>query len=298
MILSNAVIGGGLTGLLISVNRGYTVIEEQPHVGGVLSTFQLDNISLTLAVPLVNTRLDFLEQYGARFRQIKFDISINKEKYFAAKICPFCDEIPDWLFPKSENMFLIENVSTVLSNIEKKVHIMKDSAKIIDKKGILTKYHGLIQIEGDIINTTSIRLFLRDRGKDVSNLKYNNALLSVFISKKKADQNFINLEGGSSTSFSHVYHINDFPSAGLSSIYVYSFFDIKDKIIDIYRLLSDLRREKILNYEDIISQRSKVISEAILYGSPENTEDYIFEGRLGRWRNYSIEQIVEKYSHY
>lgn len=298
MILSNVVIGGGLTGLLISINRGYTVIEEQPHAGGVLSVVNLDEANLTLAVPLMSTQLEFLKKYGARFRQIKFTISINKEKYFRAKICPFCDEIPDWLFPKSENMFLIENMPTLLSNMEKRVHIMKDSAKIIDKKRILTKYHGLIQVEQDIINTTSIRQFLRDQGKDVSNLKYNNALLSVFIIRKKTNQNFINLDGGSSVSFSHVYHINDFPTTGLSSIYVYSFFNMENKIIDIHRVLSDLRREGIISYEDIVSLRSKTVSEAILSGSPENVEGHIFEGRLGRWKNYSIEQIAEKYSHY
>ncbi len=297
LILGSVVIGGGLSGLLIALSRGYTVIEEQPSIGGTLSTVQLDDMHIPFLVPLTSESVDFLSQYGIRFREVHFRLDTKKEKFLVNKVCHFCEKLPEWVSLPSDRMFLIENISEFLSNIEKRIHVIKDNAKIIGHNSLLTKRHGIIKVEENIVDTTSVRTYLKERGRDVSTLRYVSSIALFFVTRRTEDEDYVYIDGGSSTTFSHVFHLNDFPRPGLSTNYVYAFLDMERKVIDVWNVISDLKRERLFNERDFLLSRSRVIKEAILSGSAE-VEDGIHEGRLGRWENYSIPQIVERYSHY
>ncbi|WP_054837716.1 hypothetical protein [Sulfuracidifex metallicus] len=80
MKLENIVIGGGLSGLLISALTNSPIIEEQPSIGGILSFSQLDGMKIPFILPLVKSQ-EVLSGYGAKIEKISFDLDIIKERY-------------------------------------------------------------------------------------------------------------------------------------------------------------------------------------------------------------------------
>ncbi|MUN28721.1 hypothetical protein [Sulfuracidifex metallicus] len=295
MKLENIVIGGGLSGLLISALTNSPIIEEQPSIGGILSFSQLDGMKIPFILPLVKSQ-EVLSGYGAKIEKISFDLDIIKERYLLKKVCPLCEDLPIWLNFQGD-LYLIKNINDIISNLGKNVQVIKDHAEVVDPYTIKSRRHGMIKIENKIFYTAPATCYSNVINRD--ELKFRSSIISVFVVRKIQENNRIIIDGGSSTSFSHVIYLNDFPERGISSMFVYAFFDMSSKQIELRNIISDLKRQKILNPDQVLSIRSKVIKEAILIGEPlVKLADVTMEGRLGRWKNFSIEDIARLYSPY
>ncbi|MCY0849273.1 hypothetical protein [Sulfuracidifex metallicus] len=293
MKLENIVIGGGLSGLLISASTNSPIIEEQPSIGGILSFSQLDGTNIPFILPLVKSR-EVLSRYGAKIEKISFDLDIIKERYLLKKVCPLCEDLPIWLNFQGD-LYLIKNINDIISNLGKNVQVIKDHAEVVDPYTIKSRRHGMIKIENKIFYTAPATSYSNVINRD--ELKFRSSIISVFVVRKIQENNRIIIDGGSSTSFSHVIYLNDFPERGISSMFVYAFFDMSSKQIELRNIISDLKRQKILNPDQVLFFRSKVIKEAILIGEPlVKLADVTMEGRLGKWKNFSIEDIARLYS--
>jgi hypothetical protein len=293
--LENIVIGGGLSGLLISALTNSPIIEEQPSIGGILSFSQLDGTKIPFILPLVKSQ-EVLSRYGAKIEKISFDLDIIKERYLLKKVCPLCEDLPIWLNFQGD-LYLIKNINDIISNLGKNVQVIKDHAEVVDPYTIKSRRHGMIKIENKIFYTAPATCYSNVINRD--ELKFRSSIISVFVVRKIQENNRIIIDGGSSTSFSHVIYLNDFPERGISSMFVYAFFDMSSKQIELRNIISDLKRQKILNPNQVLSIRSKVIKEAILIGEPlVKLADVMMEGRLGKWKNFSIEDIARLYSPY
>jgi hypothetical protein len=293
--LENIVIGGGLSGLLISALTNSPIIEEQPSIGGILSFSQLDGTKIPFILPLVKSQ-EVLSRYGAKIEKISFDLDIIKERYLLKKVCPLCEDLPIWLNFQGD-LYLIKNINDIISNLGKNVQVIKDHAEVVDPYTIKSRRHGMIKIENKIFYTAPATCYSNVINRD--ELKFRSSIISVFVVRKIQENNRIIIDGGSSTSFSHVIYLNDFPERGISSMFVYAFFDMSSKQIELRNIISDLKRQKILNPDQVLSIRSKVIKEAILIGEPlVKLADVMMEGRLGKWKNFSIEDIARLYSPY
>ncbi|WP_054837715.1 hypothetical protein [Sulfuracidifex metallicus] len=97
----------------------------------------------------------------------------------------------------------------------------------------------MIKIENKIFYTAPATCYSNVINRD--ELKFRSSIISVFVVRKIQENNRIIIDGGSSTSFSHVIYLNDFPERGISSMFVYAFFDMSSKQIELRNIISDLK---------------------------------------------------------
>jgi hypothetical protein len=155
--------------------------------------------------------------------------------------------------------------------------------KIITNKGNILEY--------DKVYNTGSRLSLNKLLNINENLGYISLFDFILISKHKDTEWNVYINGSTGIIFSYIIKIwkND-----LDVYYIYSFFKWNKKLPDIYRVLGDLKRLKIINKDEILAYRTHIIKEAILYGKTMNRKINNIEdcGRLGLWKNFSIEESL------
>jgi len=275
----NIIIGGGLIGSHIAKEKGGIILEEQPYIGGLFS-LSFKDLGITLVPPLVKDKI-LVNKF---FSNLKFDefrpqVIYEKEKYLKDKVCDSCEELPSWLsFDKT--IYNIENPSDIIYSNNKVIFahpvlINSNDKKIITNRGNVITY--------DKIYNTGSRLKLNKLLGIDENLGYISLFDFILISQHKDTEWNIYINGSAGIIFSY-----------LDIYYVYSFFKWGKKLPDIYRVLGDLKRLKIINKDEILAYRSHVIKEAILYGEPiPRKVNYVEDcGRLGLWKNFSIEESL------
>ncbi|MEM1599758.1 MAG: hypothetical protein QXW51_02930, partial [Sulfolobaceae archaeon] len=211
--------------------------------------------------------------------------------------CPYCETLPYWItFDNIKNLYIISNITQFISELSKNSKIIKEYPIKIDKNMIITNKGNILKYQ-ILYNTGSLKRLYKLLGISNDSLGFVSAISLLLIekSKNKKDELNVYLSGDRADSFSTIIKLNNF-IADFTIYYVYSFTDLNKSKIDIDRILLDLKRRRIVDINDIIAYRAKFISEAILFGSSmkEIRNNIINCGRLGDWRNYSIEETIEK----
>ncbi len=294
------VIGSGLTGLLISERiKPDVILEEQPMIGGTHSFENIFGVKIHLIPPLVDEAIR-LNNFNLKLKEYDLDIYYRKYEHYKDKICEKCNQLPHWvtMFEKTRKIYLMENLWEMFENISKKFKIIKEYPLRINNSKVITNKGNTLEYE-ILYNTTSLRRLLKALNRSITSLRFISALVILAVTPKKSSDNRWNiyLSGDYADSFSMIIKFDDIIN-NYNAYYIYSFFD-KNKIkqIDIERVLLDVKRRQIIYPKDIVVIRSKLVSEAILFGEiPNNIEEnnIINCGRLGEWKNYSIIETVQR----
>lgn len=283
----NIIIGGGLAGTYIAKEKGGIILEEQPYIGGLFA-ISFKDLNITLVPPLVKDRVLISKFFNSvKFSEFRPQIIYEKEKYLKDKVCDVCDELPQWL-SFDTTIYNIENPSDIIYSNNKVIFahpvlINSNDRKIITNRGNVIEY--------DKIYNTGSRLNLNKLLGISENLGYISLFNFILILKHKDTEWNIYINGSAGIIFSYIIKTQ---RNNLDIYYVYSFFKWGKKLPDIYRVLGDLKRLKIINRDDILAYRSHVIKEAILYGEtiPRKLNGIEDCGRLGLWKNFSIEESL------
>ncbi|MEM0263003.1 MAG: hypothetical protein QXQ01_01390 [Saccharolobus sp.] len=289
------IIGSGLAGLLLNHKiSADLILEEQPTIGGIYSSDKIFEIELPYVCPILAKPLTNFD-----FKYKEYDLSVyhRKIEYLKEKICPYCEALPYWItFDNIKKLYIISNITQFVSELSKNSKIIKEYPIKIDKNMIITNKGNILKYQ-ILYNTGSLKRLYKLLGISNDSLGFVSAISLLLIgkSKNKKDEWNVYLSGDRADSFSTIIKLNNF-IADFTIYYVYSFTDLNKSKIDIDRILLDLKRRRIVDINDIIAYRAKFISEAILFGSSmkEIQNNIINCGRLGDWRNYSIEETIEK----
>ncbi|BDC19362.1 hypothetical protein HS5_22520 [Acidianus sp. HS-5] len=263
--------------------QDYLILELQHEVGGLFATEEISGINVHIIPPIVNNP-NFLE--GLKYHEYRPRIRSEKVKYLKEKICSFCDKLPSWL-EFNGKMFWIENLGEIISTLSKGKKIINEYPTIIKDKKLITN-KGRSVIFDEIHSTISRRNLMKILGFDEPNLKSISAFITILITKGEKDWDLY-INGDSGILFSHI--IRESVENDIYINYIYSFFT--SKLPDIKKVFSDLKRTRLLSREEILAYRSHVIKDAILCGTPSVNVDYVKNcGRLGLWKNISLEEAV------
>ncbi len=278
------ILGGGISGLLLasSNKEDSLVLELQHEVGGLFATEEISGIKVHIIPPLVkNLFLDNL-----KYHEYKPRIRSEKVKYLKEKICNFCDKLPSWL-EFNGKMFWIENFGEIISALSKGVKIINEYPILIKDKKIITNKGRSILFD-ELYNTISRKDLMKILGYDEPNLKSVSAFVTILITKGMKDWDLY-INGDSGIVFSYIIRENIEDDIYIN--YIYSFFT--SKLPDIKKVFSDLKRVHLIYRDEILAYRSHVIKDAILFGTPSVEVDYVKNcGRLGLWKNISLEEAV------
>ncbi|QGA67864.1 NAD(P)-binding protein [Sulfolobus sp. E11-6] len=289
-------IGAGIAGLLLSrrVNADL-VLEEQPIIGGVFASDNVFGVDLPYVLPIIN---DPMKIMNVELNYIEYDLKISyrKYEYFKDKICKFCDKLPTWLnFDLTRKLYIIQNMPYFLATLSKNLRIVKEYPIRIDDKKIITN-KGNVYKYTKIYNTGSLKKMSKLLGLDNSNLKHKSVLTLIILTRKEYGKNWnVYLSGDTADSFSVIIRLDNIIK-DLDLYYVYSFIDANQKNIDIDRIMLDLKRRQIISLNEIVAFRSKLISEALLFGeiNGKMPQNIINCGRLGEWKNYDVIETISR----
>ncbi|AAK40495.1 hypothetical protein SULI_05740 [Saccharolobus solfataricus] len=290
------VIGAGISGLLLSKRvKADLILEEQPVIGGVFASDNVFGKDLPYVLPIIN---DPAKLPNIEFNYLEYDLKLSHRKYdyFEDKICKYCDKLPTWLnFGLMRKLYVIENITAFIDNLSKNVRIIKEYPIRIDDKKIITNKGNMYKYTR-VYNTASLKKMYKLLGVDSSNLKHKAALTLLILTRKTNNKNWnVYLSGDTADSFSVVIKLDNIIK-DLDLYYVYSFMDITQKSIDIDRVMLDLKRRQIISLDEIIAFRSKLISEALLFGEINHkiTLNMVNCGRLGEWKNYDVIETISR----
>lgn len=282
----NIILGGGISGLLLaSLNKEESLILELQHeVGGLFATEEISGTNISIIPPIVSNP-NFME--GLKYHEYNPRIISEKSKYLEDKICKECETFPLWL-DFTGKKFWIDNFSEIISNLSKGVKIINEYPIIIKDKKIITN-KGRSVIFDKIYNTISRKELFKLVGYNDPNLKSVSAFITILITKGEKEWD-VYINGDTGIVFSHIIRKNI--ESDIFVNYIYSFFT--SRLPDIKKVFSDLKRTHIFSRDEILAYRSHVIKDAILYGTPSIELDFIKNcGRLGLWKNISLEEAVD-----
>ncbi|MCH4814337.1 MAG: hypothetical protein QXY87_01865 [Saccharolobus sp.] len=290
------IIGAGIAGLLLSkrVNADL-ILEEQPVIGGVFASDNVLGVDLPYVLPIINDPMK-LTNIGLNYMEYDLKILYRKYDYFKDKICKFCDKLPTWLnFDLMRKLYVIRNITDFIATLSKNVRIVKEYPIRIDDKKIITN-KGNVYKYTKIYNTGSLKKMSKLLGLDNSNLKHKSVLTLMILTRKEYERDWnVHLSGDTADSFSVIIRLDNIIK-DLDLYYVYSFIDTNQKNIDIDRIILDLKRRQIISLDEIVAFRSKLISEALLFGeiNDKMPPNVINCGRLGEWKNYDIIETISR----
>ncbi|QXJ27255.1 hypothetical protein [Saccharolobus shibatae] len=290
------IIGAGIAGLLLSkrVNADL-ILEEQPVIGGVFASDNVFGVDLPYVLPIINDPMK-LTNIGLNYMEYDLKILYRKYDYFKDKICKFCDKLPTWLnFDLMRKLYVIRNITDFIATLSKNVRIIKEYPIRIDDKKIITN-KGNVYKYTKIYNTGSLKKMSKLLGLDNSNLKHKSVLTLMILTRKEYERDWnVHLSGDTADSFSVIIRLDNIIK-DLDLYYVYSFIDTNQKNIDIDRIILDLKRRQIISLDEIVAFRSKLISEALLFGeiNDKMPPNVINCGRLGEWKNYDIIETISR----
>ncbi|ARM76010.1 hypothetical protein [Acidianus manzaensis] len=278
----SVVIGGGLTGLILGKRFNSIILELQPIIGGAFASDKIADFNITIIPPIV-TNIEFFEKlYNVKYSTFTPNIVAEKEKYLKEKICNECPELPQWLYFK--NSYWIENIDDYINNLSKGLHIIHEYPTSILKSKIITNKGNIINFD-KIINTAS-RIYIDKLLGIKENISSKSLFLLIALTNDNQDWNvYINGHSGVTISFIIRKEIGN----NIYVNYIYAFFS--QKLPDNKKILSELKRLKIIPPENILAFRSHVIKDAILYGRTEDN-GIINCGRLGLWKNFTLEESI------
>ncbi|ACP38732.1 hypothetical protein [Saccharolobus islandicus] len=290
------IIGAGIAGLLLSkrVNADL-ILEEQPVIGGVFASDNVFGVDLPYVLPIINNPMK-LTNIGLNYIEYDLKILYRKYDYFKDKICKFCDKLPTWLnFDLMRKLYVVRNIPDFIAILSKNVRIVKEYPIRIDDKKIITN-KGNVYKYTKTYNTGSLKKMSKLLGLDNSNLKHKSVLTLMILARKEYERDWnVHLSGDTADSFSVIIRLDNIIK-DLDLYYVYSFIDTNQKNIDIDRIILDLKRRQIISLNEIVAFRSKLISEALLFGeiNDKMLPNVINCGRLGEWKNYDIIETISR----
>ncbi|ADX83282.1 hypothetical protein [Saccharolobus islandicus] len=290
------IIGAGIAGLLLSkrVNADL-ILEEQPVIGGVFASDNVFGVDLPYVLPIINNPMK-LTNIGLSYIEYDLKILYRKYDYFKDKICKFCDKLPTWLnFDLMRKLYVVRNIPDFIATLSKNVRIVKEYPIRIDDKKIITN-KGNVYKYTKTYNTGSLKKMSKLLGLDNSNLKHKSVLTLMILARKEYERDWnVHLSGDTADSFSVIIRLDNIIK-DLDLYYVYSFIDTNQKNIDIDRIILDLKRRQIISLNEIVAFRSKLISEALLFGeiNDKMLPNVINCGRLGEWKNYDIIETISR----
>ncbi|WP_338599706.1 hypothetical protein V6M85_10470 [Sulfolobus tengchongensis] len=289
------VIGSGISGLIIGkkVNANL-ILEEQPLIGGVLAFDSIFGIEIPYILPITYKPFQ-LNNFEFKYKEYEINIVYRKYEYFHNKICEFCEELPKWLtFDSVKKIYIIENIPEFIYELSRNMKIVKEYPIRIDENKIITN-KGNVYRFSKIYNTGSLKRISRLLGLDTSFLGHISAFTLLILAKRKENNKDWNvyLSGDSAETYAVVIRIDDVIK-DFQLYYIYSFLRTNQKNMDIERILVDLKRRQIISPNEIVAFRSRLLSEAILFGhlNEKVPINMINCGRLGEWRNYSIDETI------
>ncbi|MCY0860203.1 MAG: NAD(P)/FAD-dependent oxidoreductase [Sulfolobaceae archaeon] len=284
------IIGAGFTGLFIAnrLKESTILIEEQPDVGGVYLTDELNGYRLPLTPPLTDEQS--LENFGFELEEIKLNQVYEKVEHLKEKVCISTNcEIPSWLkLLEKDKIYIIKNVPEVLDTLKKNQKIIRGyPIKITSNNYIITNRGSSFNFDKLIYTGSLIRL-LGILGKKNPGLDYISAHISVLLTNKKETNWNVIINGRKGISYSYIFKMD---KVDVSIFYVLSFFK-GSKVPELKRVLIDLKRTKTLYPNEILAFRTMIIKEAILIGegtpSLDIQDNIVVCGRLGKWKNFSL----------
>ncbi|MDT7861191.1 MAG: hypothetical protein RRA45_03085 [Saccharolobus sp.] len=290
------IIGAGLTGLLLNKRiHADLILEEQPTIGGVYAFDKILDKEIPYVPPILDNPL--YEKFEIRYKEYDTIIHYKKYEHYKDKICKNCNELPKWItFDNMKKFYIIENLPSFLYNLAKNSRILKEYPIRIDDKRIITNKGNIIKYD-KIYNTGSYKRISKLLGFKSSSLNFLSSLVMLIITRKNNVKPWnVYISGDSADSFSTIIRLDDIFDE-FEIYYIYSFMSFNERKIDSDRILLDLKRRQIINPNDIIAFRVKLISEAILFGSISNEKipySIINCGRLGEWKNYNITEIISR----
>ncbi len=283
------VIGGGLSGLIIAKNKGALVLERQPYLGGLIH-FPFQGLEIP-ATPLLVKDREVIERNfkSPQLEEFVPQLVVEKEEHLREKVCNECSELPRWLDFEGR-LYLVRNVLLDLVVNARVLYaypvvIEANKRRIITNKGNVVKY--------DTLYNTGSRAEI-DKILGISEpLSYVSLYELILLLPHKSTEWNVYVNGNSGISFSHVIKVRH---GDLDVYYVYAFFKRDQKYPDSYKVFGDLKRLRIATKDEVLAYRTFVIKEAIVLGSPNNVEveGVKFCGRLGLWRNFSVEETLEQ----
>lgn len=284
----NIIIGGGITGLILSKAIPNSVILElQPVIGGLYAFEDIANYSIPLVPPLVKNIDVFKDLFNIKYEIFKPIVIYEKEKYLKEKICKECDTLPSWL-DFSSNMFWITNINDLLFELSRETKRIHEYPISIRDKRLVTNKGKIIEFE-KLINTGS-RAYINRLLNVKENISSKSLFLTILITSGD-DQNSWNVYVNGHTGFNVSYIIRKELERNVYLNYIYAFFS--HRLLDVKSIFNELKRLKILEKENILAFRSHVIKEAILFGKTEDN-GIINCGRLGLWKNFTLEEAVDQ----
>lgn len=283
----NVIIGGGIAGLILSKRVPNSVIlEMQPVVGGLYSSDEIAGYEISILPPIVRN-VEFLKKmFDAHYEIFRPEVIYEKEQFLKDKICKECEALPPWL-DFSSQLFWINNIKDFIMKLHKGSRIVYEYPANIYHNKILTNKGKLIQFE-KLINTGS-RAYINKLLGIKENLGSKSLFLTILITSSNSDKNWnVYINGHSGFTISHI--IRKELEKNVYVNYIYAFFS--EKLLDVKKIFSELKRLRLLSNESIIGFRTHVIKEAILFGEPIDN-GLINSGRLGLWRNLTLEETID-----
>jgi len=275
------ILGAGIAGLIIANNKKESiVIEQQPKLGGIFVYDELLGLKIPFHPPLLNSYFDYFE-----LKEVNFRILSKKEKFILNKLKAL--EIPRWL-SFNERMYYITNLIEKIEYLSKNTRVIHSNIKKIIKDKIITN-NGVIN--ADEIYSTISRKYINELFGKRSELKSVSFVELIAIVPKRERQWDIYINGDDGLSFSHI--INAYwISEQYDVFYVLIPFVASPPVWD--KIYSDLKREQIITKDEIIGFRSRIIRDGILIG--EENDEYVGNikmcGRLGKWKNFTLAEVV------
>jgi len=275
------ILGAGIAGLIIANSKKESiVIEQQPKLGGIFVYDELLGLKIPFHPPLLNSYFDYFE-----LKEVNFRIFSKKEKFILNKLK--AQEIPKWL-SFNERMYYITNLIEKIEYLSKNIRVIHSNIKKIIKDKIITN-NGVIN--ADEIYSTISRKYTNELFGKRSELKSVSFVELIAIVPKRERQWDIYINGDDGLSFSHI--INAYwISEQYDVFYVLIPFVASPPVWD--KIYSDLKREQVITKDEIIGFRSRIIRDGILIG--EENDEYIGNikmcGRLGKWKNFTLAEVV------